>query len=234
MPDYTFPVVFDGARISSGIGPRSAPVSGASTWHKGIDIAADRGSPVVAPVPMEVIFAGQATGYGNAVYARDAGGNVHRFGHLDSIGVGMGADLSQGMQLGTVGSTGNSSGNHLHYEVRDAGGKLLSGLTNRVVQTGQRLAQSQLGNVINAVLKSNPITAPFAFGADAIGLGADDILGGGGCGINPICHFKQWLEESDFVERAALYILATIFIIGGIAFLALGYSPKQLIAKAAK
>lgn len=230
MPDYTFPVVFDGARITSGIGPRSAPIAGASTWHRGIDIAAPTGSPVVAPVPMEVIFAGQKSGYGNVIYAADQNAQIHRFGHLDSIGVGTGDMIYQGQQMGTVGSTGTATGPHLHYEVRDAAGNLLRTATEKVVNTGQRIANSAIGQTVNNILKSNPITAPFAIGASALGVNPLDE--GESCGLNPVCHFQKWLEDTDFVERGALFIIATVLIIGGIVFLALGYKPDAIIRKA--
>lgn len=226
MPDYTFPVLYDGARISSDIGPRTAPTAGASSWHGGIDIAAAANSPVVAPVPLEVTYAGEARGYGNVIYANDPYGNQHRFAHLSGFNVQQGQTIMQGAQIGTVGMTGTATGNHLHYEVRDAGGKLLKGLTSDVAKLGKRIASSKLKDVVSGVLSSNPTTAPFAAGAKLLGGGIG--IGGDGCGINPICHLRKWLEETEFVERGALFILATIFIIGAIAFLALGLNPKNV------
>lgn len=232
MPDWTFPVLFDDARVSSGIGSRSAPVPGASTNHRGIDIAAPAGSPVVAPTDLTVTYAGQASGYGNVIYANDGSGNQHRFAHLQSFGVGAGDTVSQGGLLGGVGSTGRASGPHLHYEIRDRAGNLLRGATEAVVSQGKRLVSGQLGNAINAVLKSNPATAPFAIGADL--LGVNPLGEGGGCGINPICHLQKWFEETDFVPRLSLFILAVVLIGGGIMFLGKGYALDSVNKALAK
>lgn len=180
MPDFTFPVLFDNARVTSGIGPRSAPVAGASTYHRGIDIKAPEGTPVIAPTDLNVTYAGQARGYGNVIYASDAGGNQYRFAHLNSIGASVGDSISQGGYLGAVGSTGIASGSHLHFEVRDAAGNLLKDATNAVVNTGKKIVNSKLADIakegINTALKSNPVTAPFAMAADAMGINP---LGGG-------------------------------------------------------
>ena len=231
MPDWTFPVLFDNARVTSDVGSRSAPIAGASTNHRGIDIggAGINGAPVVAPTDLRVTYAGQASGYGNVIYAQDAWGNQHRFAHLGGFNVSQGDTIAQGGMLGRVGSTGRSTGPHLHYEIRDKAGKVLTDTMHSVVSQGKRLA----GQVVDGVLKSNPITAPFAAAADIFGFGAGDLLGGGGgCGVNPICYLQKWLEETAFVQRSALFIVALIFIVGGIGFLAIGIKPQQLAAKA--
>lgn len=227
MPDYTFPVLFEGATITSGIGPRNAPIAGASTNHRGIDIAAPIGAPVVAPTDLQITYAGVARGYGNVIYGTDGSGNQYRFAHLDGFNVQAGQTVGAGQQIGAVGNTGNSSGPHLHFEVRDAAGNLLSDATRRVVSA----ARSQAGEALNSILLSNPVTAPFAIGANA--LGVNPLGDGDGCGINPICHLRKWLEETSFVERGALYIVGAIFIIGAIVFLAKGYTVDT-IGKAAK
>jgi len=128
------------------------PVAGASTWHSGIDIAAPAGSPIVAPTDLKVVFAGVAGGYGNAVYAVDELGNQHRFAHMRSYNVGVGDTLSQGDYIGAVGSTGNSSGNHLHYEIRDQAGKLLKTATEAVINEGKKLAGKLLGDNIGVII----------------------------------------------------------------------------------
>lgn len=107
--------------ISSGFGQRGAPrtTSGyGSTNHQGIDIAAPAGAAVVAAKPGIVTHAGLAGAYGNLIKIDHGGGVETRYGHLSSIAVRRGAEVRQGQVIGGVGSTGNSSGNHLHYELR--------------------------------------------------------------------------------------------------------------------
>lgn len=63
--------------------------------------------------------------------------------------------------------------------------------------------------------------------ASALGIGGDS------CGLNPVCYLQNWLEETDFVQRTSLYIMGTIFIMGAIVFLAMGYKPVQSAVKGA-
>ncbi len=92
-------------------------------WHPGIDLAAPTGTPIVATTSgQKVTFAGRRGGYGNAVITRDKNGRTHLYAHLHSISVRSGQTLNQGKKLGTVGSTGFSTGPHLHYEVSNAAG----------------------------------------------------------------------------------------------------------------
>lgn len=103
--------------ISSNYGARNAPLRGASTQHKGIDIAAPEGTPVVAAHGGVVTFAGTQRGYGKVVDVKGAG-YLTRYGHLKSIKVPVNAKVEAGDSIGEVGSTGVSSGPHLHFEIR--------------------------------------------------------------------------------------------------------------------
>lgn len=103
------------------------PVSGTLTstfgprWgsmHEGIDIAAPGGTPIVASASGTVILAGWLGGYGNLVVIDHGGGLSTAYAHQSSIAVGVGQAVSQGQVVGYVGSTGHSTGNHLHFEVR--------------------------------------------------------------------------------------------------------------------
>ncbi|MBV9958925.1 MAG: peptidoglycan DD-metalloendopeptidase family protein [Acidobacteria bacterium] len=103
----------------SGFGIRRNPFGGSSTeFHKGQDISAAYGSPVIATADGVVVIAGWLRGYGQVVYIDHGNGISTRYGHLSRLDVIVGQTIKRGQQLGLVGSTGRSTGPHLHYEVR--------------------------------------------------------------------------------------------------------------------
>ena len=108
-------------RASSEFGPRVHPVTGARRDHQGLDIAAPTGTPIAAAAAGRVTFAGQQRGYGNIVIVDHGNGIETRYAHQNAIGVSTGETISAGQRLGTVGSTGLSTGPHLHFEVRRDG-----------------------------------------------------------------------------------------------------------------
>lgn len=111
------PVTAAGFDRSSGFGARVDPFTGRYAFHPGIDLAGPWGSSVRATAPGKVVFAGYRGGYGNMVEV-DHGYGIHtRYGHLSAISVRVGAALTKGANLGRVGSTGRSTGPHVHYEV---------------------------------------------------------------------------------------------------------------------
>jgi murein DD-endopeptidase MepM/ murein hydrolase activator NlpD len=104
---------------TDGFGYRGNPFGGGgSEFHPGQDIAAPRGTPVLAPADGRVVEAGWKNGYGQTVVIDHGNGLATRYGHLSKIEVEAGQELKRGDQLGLVGSTGRSTGPHLHYEVR--------------------------------------------------------------------------------------------------------------------
>ena len=105
------------APISSPFGWRKDPFSGRARFHKGVDLAAPEGMTVVAALPGTVISARYERGYGNTVVVEHSGGVRTRYGHLGSISVRPGDTIGAAEPLGTVGSTGRSTGPHLHFEV---------------------------------------------------------------------------------------------------------------------
>jgi murein DD-endopeptidase MepM/ murein hydrolase activator NlpD len=107
----------DGARLSSGFGMRFHPILGYSRMHQGIDFAAPTGTPVVASAPGRVVQAGWGGGYGNVIRIEHGKGMVTRYAHLSRMNVRVGEQVGQGERIGAVGSTGLSTGPHLHYEV---------------------------------------------------------------------------------------------------------------------
>lgn len=114
----------DGARMSSGFGMRLHPILGYSRLHKGVDFAAGTGTPIMAAASGTIVHAGTYRGYGNHVRIRHANGIETTYSHMSRYGKGAkrGAKVEQGQVIGYVGSTGMSTGPHLHYEVY-VGGK---------------------------------------------------------------------------------------------------------------
>ncbi len=107
-----------GADVTSRFGYRKDPLLGSEAFHAGIDFRAEIGHQVNAPAAGVVIGAGVRGGYGNMVEIRHKGGLVTRYGHLSRILVQEGDKVAAGDPIGQVGSTGRSTGPHLHYEIR--------------------------------------------------------------------------------------------------------------------
>ena len=99
-------------------GMRVNPVTGKYTMHNGVDIGASSGSSIYAAAGGTVIQAGSNGGYGNCVMVNHGNGYTTLYAHMSSIAVSNGQTVSQGQVLGYVGSTGNTTGPHLHFEVR--------------------------------------------------------------------------------------------------------------------
>ena len=105
--------------LESGFGGRRNPVGGSGfEFHSGQDSEAAQGTPVIAGARGIVVFAGWQNGYGQLVVVDHGGGLSTRYGHLSHIDVELGQNVARGQFLGRVGSTGRSTGPHLHYEVR--------------------------------------------------------------------------------------------------------------------
>ena len=105
-------------RISSYFGGRKSPGGIGSTNHKGIDIAVPRGTPIYAADGGTVTYSGWMSGYGYLVQIDHGNGYVTRYGHNSSLTVSVGQHVYKGQQVARAGSTGNSTGNHCHFEVR--------------------------------------------------------------------------------------------------------------------
>lgn len=105
-------------RITSYFGGRKSPGGIGSTNHKGIDIAVPRGTPIYAADGGTVTYAGWMSGYGYLVQIDHGNGYVTRYGHNSSLTVSVGQHVYKGQQVARAGSTGNSTGNHCHFEVR--------------------------------------------------------------------------------------------------------------------
>lgn len=104
-------------RISSEYGSRNDPFTGETRFHHGLDIAAPAGTPVYPAAQGTVIFSGKREGYGNLVEIRHDDGTVTRYGHTAMNLVRQGDKAEAGVPIALVGSTGRSTGPHLHFEV---------------------------------------------------------------------------------------------------------------------
>ncbi len=104
--------------VTSNFGMRVHPISGVSKPHNGIDIAPPINTPVVAVLSGVVTFAGTNGGFGKQVKIRHDSGHESSYAHLNSFSVKVGATVAQGQEIGKVGSTGASTGPHLHFEWR--------------------------------------------------------------------------------------------------------------------
>jgi len=105
--------------FTSGFGYRSDPFRGGAAMHPGIDLSGAYGTPIYATAEGTVLRAGwNSGGYGNLVEVDHGRGIVTRYGHMSAVLVSPGQHVTRGQQIGRMGSTGRSTGNHLHYEVR--------------------------------------------------------------------------------------------------------------------
>lgn len=115
------PVTSPGSWQSSGFGVRKDPFSGNPTMHRGLDFAGHKGSPVWVTGAGIVSYADRRGGYGKLVEVDHGNGIRTRYAHLDSIHVEVGDVVTRGEQIGELGSTGRSTGPHVHYEVLEKG-----------------------------------------------------------------------------------------------------------------
>ncbi len=134
----------DGARLSSGFGMRKHPVLGYNKMHKGSDFAASTGTPIYAAGDGVLDFAGRNGGYGNYIRIRHNATLKTAYAHMNRLAKGMskGKRVEQGQIIGYVGSTGRSTGPHLHYEVLVNGKQVNPSSVN--LPTGEQLKGREL------------------------------------------------------------------------------------------
>jgi murein DD-endopeptidase MepM/ murein hydrolase activator NlpD len=121
VPDFRMPVQ---AHISSAFGIRKDPLTHEMALHRGVDIAAPEGMEVHAACAGHVVFSGYEKDYGNTVVVQHPGGFETRYAHLRNLTVSAGDQISADGVLGAVGSTGRSTGPHLHFEVSRNGNQI--------------------------------------------------------------------------------------------------------------
>ena len=105
-------------RLSGAFGWRTDPLHGSGRFHAGVDLAAPAGSPIRATSDGSVTSSGWAGGYGYMVVVSHGNGVETRYAHMSAVAVDVGRSVRQGDVIGLVGSTGRSTGPHVHYEVR--------------------------------------------------------------------------------------------------------------------
>ena len=134
----TVPLIapIEGSVPTSNFGGRKDPFTGAARMHGGMDFRSAVGTPVRTAGSGRVVVAGPGGGYGNLVEVDHGNGLVTRYAHLSAIGVAVDQPVAAGAVVGQVGSTGRSTGPHLHYETRLAGTPLDPA---RFIAAGQRL-----------------------------------------------------------------------------------------------
>jgi len=119
------------AAMTSGFGMREHPLLGVLRAHRGVDLAAPSGTPIVATSDGVVSLADWRGGYGLSIALEHGGGLETRYGHMSRLSVAAGQSVRKGQVIGFVGSTGLSTGPHLHYEVRVNGVAVNPALSKR-------------------------------------------------------------------------------------------------------
>ncbi|WP_417581762.1 M23 family metallopeptidase [Pelagibacterium sp.] len=123
--------------VTSSFGNRTDPFLKRAAFHSGLDFRASTGTPILAAASGTVRFAAANGGYGNMVEIDHGNGLSTRYAHMSQIGVAVGQSISGGEQIGRAGSTGRSTGPHLHFEVRKGGSAIDP---SRFISTGRSLA----------------------------------------------------------------------------------------------
>lgn len=163
-PGLTRPV--SSARLSSGFGMRFHPILGYSRLHAGVDYAAPTGTPIYAVTDGRVSFAGRNGGHGNYVKLSHNGGLATGYAHMSRIAVSAGERVKRGQVIGYVGSTGLSTGPHLHYEVY-RGGRSVNPTSVKFEETAQlagnelrrfRARLADLKSITNSPARQAPAT----------------------------------------------------------------------------
>jgi murein DD-endopeptidase MepM/ murein hydrolase activator NlpD len=108
-------------RVTSGYGARQDPLTGEASMHTGLDVGAPEGTPIRVPAGGVVLSAGPKGGYGNAVEIDHGNGLVTLYAHASEVLVSKGEFVQPGQEIATVGTSGRSTGPHLHFEVREGG-----------------------------------------------------------------------------------------------------------------
>ena len=149
--------------MTSGFGVRYDPFNGRAAMHAGVDFAGAHGEPVMAAAEGVVVRAGWAGGYGNVIDIDHGRGISTRYGHLSRIQVRVGDRVVAGDQIARMGSTGRSTGTHLHFEIRVDGQAVDPMPYLRAapqIAAAQQLARQAMGGPVATVSTATPLPAP--------------------------------------------------------------------------
>lgn len=133
--------------ISSGFGTRADPLTHRSARHQGLDFVGPNNAKIITPASGKVILAGRFSDYGNAVVIDHGFGITTRYGHLSAIKVNVGDIVKKGQVIANQGSTGRSTGQHLHYEVRYRNTPLNP---RKFLEAGEFLSNEKTLNYVNS------------------------------------------------------------------------------------
>ncbi len=151
----------DGARISSGFGTRKHPVLGYTRMHKGLDFAAPRGTPIYASGDGSITYMGINGGYGNFVTVRHNSEFSTNYAHMNHFkrGLKLHQKVKQGDIIGYVGTTGLSTGPHLHYEIVRNGVKVNPATqkfaSNQKITSTERVDFNKMVDRMNELARSS-------------------------------------------------------------------------------
>lgn len=126
--------------LSSSFGYRRDPFNGHAAFHAGIDFPGSYGQPILAAAPGKITFIGQRSGYGNVVEIEHANGLMTRYAHLSGFNARLGQQVGRGESIARMGSTGRSTGTHLHFEVRLRGEAINP---RRFLEAGENVLKAQ-------------------------------------------------------------------------------------------
>lgn len=149
--------------MTSGFGVRYDPFNGRAAMHAGVDFAGAHGEPILAAAEGVVVRAGWMNGYGNVIDIDHGRGILTRYGHLSRIQVREGDRVVAGDQIGRMGSTGRSTGTHLHFEIRVDGQALDPMPFLRAapqIAQAQALARQAMGGPLTTTATATPLPAP--------------------------------------------------------------------------
>lgn len=133
-------------KVSSHFGFRNDPFTDKKKFHYGIDLAAPEGTKIFTPVSGKIIFSGELKGYGKTVKIQGDDNKTYIFGHLSDFNVKEGDKITRKTYFGKVGSTGRSTGPHLHFEIRDSENNAINPEKIFVFNSNQNQIAMQGGN----------------------------------------------------------------------------------------